>query len=521
MSDKSLETSSEMSLKVSLEGLQQGAHLSVQQLYTLTHTLNAALKGARLQKLRDPERHSLSLKLRSPGQTYYLTLSADPEGAWLRLGREQPPTLPSPTGVGRWARAHLEGTKLSAVRLLEGDRVVALEFLGPPATDEHPQRGGALYLELIPTLQCLYALDLQGKVRSWTGRVASRGLHLGRAWTAPEQREGFEPASLAPLPTLSVEEARALLDPLMSAEQARAEASGEDKASREARERAQLFKKTRARLKRLVTALWGDIERADEAELWGQRAELLKSELGRLKRGMTSVRVTNWFDPELAELEIPLDPTRDGKENMERLFQKQRKAVRGAEIATERLEHAEEQLAAVEALAVELAEAPLDEVRAALRQLGALRERPQQGKRGEVEKRKPYRVFWSAQGEELWVGRGGADNHATSFQCARGQDLWVHTRDVPGAHVIIPLPRRGYEPHIETLRDAAALAVHNSPQRGEEGAPLYLTERKHIRPVPGGPAGKVMVAASKTLIATELEERVERLYAEARRRGSI
>jgi predicted ribosome quality control (RQC) complex YloA/Tae2 family protein len=239
-----------------------------------------------------------------------------------------------------------------------------------------------------------------------------------------------------------------------------------------------------------------------------------------VKRGMTSISVTDWFDPELKSLEVPLDPTKDGKENMERLFQRHRKALRGAEIAMERLIDAEDRRARLEALIEERAEGSFDELRLALRAEGLLKERAQRAQESKGP-RVPYRVFWSARGEQIWVGRGGQDNHATSFQYARGQDLWMHTRDAPGAHVIIPLPRRGHSPHIETLRDAAALAVHHSPLRGERGVELYFTERKHIRPIPGAPAGKVMVSASKTFTAIEVEERITRLYEEAKRRGPV
>jgi len=503
-----------------LEALQQGEGLSAQALGELAHALHYALEGARLQKLRDPERGCLALKLRVPSQSYYLSLRATAEGASLRLGLERPPTLPNPTGLGRWARAHLEGTKLCAVRQIDGDRIIAFDFLGRPPREGERQRGGSLYLELIPSLYNLYAVDLDGRVRAWLGRIQARTLHLGRPWEPPVRPEGFEVAEQPPRAPLSAEEARALLEPLMAEEQARVVASGEDRASRSLRERRRLIKQTRARLKRLVSALWGDIERAERAEEWGRHAELLKSQLGRLKRGMSSIKVTDWFDPELKEIEVPLDPTRDGKENMERLFQRQRKALRGAEIATERLINAEIQLERFEELITAHEGASLEELSAALRAEGLFREKQLSSRVSKQSPRKPYRVFWSARGEQLWVGRGGQDNHATSFQHARGQDLWIHTRDVPGAHVIIPLPRRGHEPHLETIRDAAALAVHHSPQRGEQGVELYFTERKHIRPVPGGAPGKVMVASSKTLTALEVEERIERLYAERLRRGS-
>jgi len=503
-----------------VDALRQGEGLDASALSALSHVLHRALEGARLQKVRDPERGSVALKLRVPSQTYYLTLKTRPDGASVSLARGRPPTLPSPTGVGRWVRAHLEGTKLARVWQVGGDRAIAFSFKGRPPQGGEAERGGTLYVELIPTLYNLYAVDVGGVVRAWSARVPARGLHLGRAWAPAAQPEGFRALDPVSWPELSVDEARALLDGLVEGDQPDAERSAPLSEGGEERAKRRLLKQTRARLDRLIQALNGDLERADHAELWRRRAELLKSQLGAVKRGMTSISVTDWFDPELKSLEVPLDPTKDGKENMERLFQRHRKALRGAEIAMERLIDAEDRRARLEALIEERAEGSFDELRLALRAEGLLKERAQRAQESKGP-RVPYRVFWSARGEQIWVGRGGQDNHATSFQYARGQDLWMHTRDAPGAHVIIPLPRRGHSPHIETLRDAAALAVHHSPLRGERGVELYFTERKHIRPIPGAPAGKVMVSASKTFTAIEVEERITRLYEEAKRRGPV
>lgn len=500
--------------------LKLGDRLDATALSALAHVLHRALEGARIQKVRDPEKGSIALKLRVPARSYYLTLQSSLDRASLTIGYERPSTLPSPTGIGRWVRAHLEGTKLVQVRQVQGDRILVFDFMGKTPQKGEPVRGGSIYIEMIPSLYNLYAVDVQGMVRAWVTRVPARELHLGRPWLPPPQPEGFKLPKKATWPLLTAEEARALIEPLMSQMQGEQPAHLEPVGG-EARARNQIIKQTRNRLKRLITALWGDLERAEQAEEWRQQAELLKSQLGSLKRGMISVKVTNWFDPELGEIEIPLDPTRDGKENMQRLFQRQRKAVRGSEIATERLLEAEKQLERFEELVAALSESPFEELRSALRGEGLLKERIQGGKNLTKNDRKPYRVFWSGQGEMIWVGRGGQDNHQTSFQQARGQDLWLHTRDAPGAHVIIPLPHRGHQPHLETIRDAAALAVHHSPLRGEQAVELYLTERKHIRPIPGAPPGKVMVSSSKTIIAQEIEDRVTRLYEEAKRRGPL
>ena len=68
-----------------LSDLRHGESLDLKALSALSYVLNIALEGARLQKIRDPERGSIALKLRVPGQSYYLTLKSSPDGASICL----------------------------------------------------------------------------------------------------------------------------------------------------------------------------------------------------------------------------------------------------------------------------------------------------------------------------------------------------------------------------------------------------------------------------------------------------
>lgn len=486
---------------------------SYQQLADQIKLINLGLSGGRIQKVRDPDRVSISLKIRLPGRSYFLTFSGDPDHGRVELSLHQPSTLAQPTGVGRWVRAHLAGSKISSIDLHPDDRVITLKT---------PR--GSLCLELLPQAPNLYTLSEDGRVMGWTKRIPSRGLRLGHLWQAPERPEGLiletvrQSEDLPVTEELNQAEALRLIDTQLGCSSDQKE-DPIDASERERRQCNKLVKQTRARLKRLSDALWNDLERAEHAEIWKEEGELLKSHLKELKRGMSEVTVTDWFDPELGKRRVELDPKLDGIENIERLFQRHRKALRGAEIATERLNQTESQLAALLEIEVQWGDGPLLELQQALAEAGIYRAKQRQHTKQHDIKRLPYRVFWSAVGEIIWLGRGGQDNHLTTFQAARGQDLWVHTRDVPGAHVIIPLKHRSHSPHHETILDAAALSVHHSKQRDEEGVALYFTERKHIRPVPGGPPGKVMVSSSKTIIAQDVPHRITRLYDEVRRRA--
>ena len=79
---------------------------------------------------------------------------------------------------------------------------------------------------------------------------------------------------------------------------------------------------------------------------------------------------------------------------------------------------------------------------------------------------------------------------------ARPEDLWLHARDVPGAHVIL----RDNEGRAgaEDLREAAEVAAFFSEARSASQVDVHVTRRKHVRPARGGP-GRVFVAHSDTL----------------------
>jgi predicted ribosome quality control (RQC) complex YloA/Tae2 family protein len=491
--------------------------IQYQKLLKVSSALSQKFLHAKIQKIRDPDAYTLCFKLRIPQYTYYLTLSAHPDYPRVTLSMKQPSTLPEPTGVGRWARSHLNLARITGFSVAEQDRIFFMHTTG-----------GSICLELVPKITNLYALTHENIVQAWIEKKTARTLQLGQVWTPIKKQTNMNltPSETAIATSTSLSKThidysdtiRELLDNECQAQ----EQIQNIQKQKEQKQVTSILKNTHKRLTRLSTALWKDMEKADQAEHWKKYGELLKNHLHDLSRGMTYVHVTDWYQDGLPQIEITLNPMLNGIENMETYFKKHRKAIKGAQLAAEKLEMVERQLMVVEQLQSQQDEHSVLEVHSELQRLGVFRAKQKQVRsQKKKHKRKPYRVFWSKEGEEIWVGRGGVDNHATTFQHARGQDHWLHTRNVPGAHVIIPLKYRGHQPHFESIHDAAALAVHHSKLRGEEGVDVYHTERKHVRPIPQGPAGRVMVASSKSVIPLNAAQRVMRLYAEAQRRDAL
>jgi predicted ribosome quality control (RQC) complex YloA/Tae2 family protein len=64
---------------------------------------------------------------------------------------------------------------------------------------------------------------------------------------------------------------------------------------------------------------------------------------------------------------------------------------------------------------------------------------------------------------------------------------------------------------LETLLDAATLAVHFSKVRGEPRIDVVYTQRKHVRKPKGLPPGAVVPAQTKTVTVQHDERRLRRV----------
>ena len=129
--------------------------------------------------------------------------------------------------------------------------------------------------------------------------------------------------------------------------------------------------------------------------------------------------------------------------------------------------------------------------------------------------RLPYLRFAALKGSEIRVGRSARDNDRLTFREARGNDLWLHTADSPGSHVVLRL-EKGHEPDDEELLDAAHLAVHFSPLRGAPRVDVHVARQKEVHKPRKAPAGLVTLSGGKVLRLRVEPARLARVLATRR-----
>jgi hypothetical protein len=121
-------------------------------------------------------------------------------------------------------------------------------------------------------------------------------------------------------------------------------------------------------------------------------------------------------------------------------------------------------------------------------------------RRGAPRVARPFREYRSSGGLDIWVGRGAASNDALTFHESSPDDVWMHARDVAGAHVVLRWTRDD-PPPARDLAEAAAIAAWHSKARGNTVTPVDWTRRKHVRKPRGGVPGLVLVDHVKTVNA--------------------
>jgi predicted ribosome quality control (RQC) complex YloA/Tae2 family protein len=273
------------------------------------------------------------------------------------------------------------------------------------------------------------------------------------------------------------------------------------------------LKRALVRLERRVAAIRADLARIAEAQVLADQARWLVPEAARAPRGARALSFTDWSSGEPRTVEIPLDPAKPAKVQIDAIFQRARRLKLGGATAQARLDEAQATIAALAPLASRAADAEsmeeLEEVLAAahaaapkdLRLPGAA---TTPGKRAPLQPRAlPYRTFRSRSGMKILVGRGAAHNDELTFHVARPRDLWLHAKGLPGAHVIVPLQKDRTCPG-DLLVDAAHLAAHFSDARDEAVADVTYASRRHVRKPRGSPPGLVAVDREK-VIAVRIE----------------
>ena len=256
--------------------------------------------------------------------------------------------------------------------------------------------------------------------------------------------------------------------------------------------------------------LQATLEEAKDADRYRVMGELLFASLHMLRKGDASVELPNYYDEDGGMITIPLDPLLSPSDNAQRYFKKYNKAKNSIAVVQEQMRAAEEENRYFDMLLHQLAGANLQdaqEIREELVQEGYLRDRERKGKRKKKDGRPTIYCYTSSEGIPIYVGKNNLQNEYVTNRLAQPNDTWLHTKDIPGSHVVIRSDRFG----DATLEEAAQLAAFFSQGKHSSLVPVDYTLIRHVRKPNGAKPGFVIYERQKTLFITPDADRVGQL----------
>ncbi|RAL26100.1 Rqc2 family fibronectin-binding protein [Thermoflavimicrobium daqui] len=247
--------------------------------------------------------------------------------------------------------------------------------------------------------------------------------------------------------------------------------------------------------------------KADSYRIYG---ELLTAYMHQLKRGDQEAQVVNYYDPEGKEVTIQLNPILTPSENAQRYFKKYNKLKAAKKWNEEQIQKAKEEIEYLESVLVQLMNSTrreVEQIREELQEEGWLKggQKPTK-KRKKKEMPTPLSVY-SSDHTLVMVGRNNKQNDYLTHQLASATDTWLHTKDIPGSHVVI----RSQSFSETTLQEAAMLAAYFSKARESSQVPVDYTLIKHVKKPTGARPGFVHYVQQRTLFVTPDEQKVREI----------
>ena len=256
-----------------------------------------------------------------------------------------------------------------------------------------------------------------------------------------------------------------------------------------------------------------ELRDADNADEFKVKGELLTSYIYMIQKGMESVEVANFYDPNYSNIRIALNKNLTPSENAQKYFKKYNKLKTAKIELTSQIAICNEEIEYLEniMLGIENCEnlEELDDIKDELIKLGYAKAPFRYKAKKDIDPTTKPNQFTSSDGFKILVGKNNKQNDYLTLRIADPEDLWMHTKNIPGSHVIIKCA--GKEVPDNTLLEAATLAAYFSKARLSSQVPVDYTMKKHVKKPSGSKPGMVIYETNSTIYVTPTEELVVKL----------
>ena len=249
----------------------------------------------------------------------------------------------------------------------------------------------------------------------------------------------------------------------------------------------QLQQKVKGHLKKLNTkakTFLTQLSASDTAETYREQADLLMAHLHEWQLGMKTLTLNDFESGEPRTL--TLNPEKNAVQNAQAWYKRHQKLRRSRTQVRPLLQAVQDEIAYLEQVEASIQQLEEYQDAADLLTLHEIRDElilqnyfPKLEYRKESPTEIPFYQYQSPSGWELLIGRNNRQNDLLTFRTATAYDLWFHTQEIPGSHVLLRL-EAGAVPEPEDMQFAANMAAYYSRARQSHQVPVIYTESKHV-----------------------------------------
>lgn len=251
-------------------------------------------------------------------------------------------------------------------------------------------------------------------------------------------------------------------------------------------------------------------EHADEFKLKG---ELLTAYIYMIKKGMKEIEVQNFYTSDYSNIKISLNENLTPSENSQKYFKKYNKLKTAKKEITHQMDINEEEIDYLENILLSIDNCEnmdeLQDIREELVKLGYAKVQGKAKPKKETTLTTMPHKFLSSDGTTIFVGKNNKQNDHLTLRIADYDDIWMHTKNIPGSHVIIKCA--GTEVSDETIFEGAMLAAYFSKSKMSSKVPVDYTKKKNVKKPSGSKPGMVIYETNSTIYVTPTEEMVAKL----------
>lgn len=282
------------------------------------------------------------------------------------------------------------------------------------------------------------------------------------------------------------------------------------------------------RAKRKLATREKELLNAGRKESFKIMGDILSANLYSVKKGDKELKAQNFYSENYEEIIIPLDERKSPSQNLEKFYKEYKRLSSAEEKLKTLISDANEEILYLES-AIDIlkrceTESELMELREELCQEGyvkksALIEKEKKllgQSKGKKLKQSDGKIkfspkkYVSKEGFTILCGKNNLENDHLTFKTAKGGDLWLHVKDIPGSHIIIVSD--GKEIPEETIFQAAVVAVTNSSAKLKNTkTTVDYTLAKNVKKPKGAKPGRVIYTSFKSCLATPNEEFCEEI----------